>query len=244
MDKEQLLYQYFSNTLTAVQKEQFENLLQKDVQFKEQFDFEKNLQSVIHQEEAINLKSKLVGFEKAVQKETPVRIMRPNYQKWAMAASVALLLTLGWFGYTNFSGPNYNDMYDSNFQEYPNTVFTLTRSSSAESIERDAFVAYESKEYDAAIEKFNQIPSEVRQAYVDFYLAQSYLNAGNNAAAKEFFKKTIAKATNFVAESHWYLAMIALKEENKVDAEFELNKLINGHEYNREKAEALLSKLD
>jgi len=85
---------------------------------------------------------------------------------------------------------------------------------------------------------------EQQQAYTDFYLAQSYLNAGKNESAKEYFKKTIANADAFIAESHWFLAMIALKEKDKIGAEFELKKLTNNYNYNKEKALAILEELN
>ncbi|MGI9553040.1 MAG: hypothetical protein ACR2MT_17675, partial [Aurantibacter sp.] len=87
MDKEQLLYHYFSNDLTPEQEKQFNELLATDMGFKEQFDFEKDLQQVIRDKEAKDLKSKVIGYEKNISQETPVRSLRPNVQKWAMAAS-------------------------------------------------------------------------------------------------------------------------------------------------------------
>lgn len=244
MDKEVLLANYFSNRLSDEEKRLFNELLESDIDFKEQFDFEQNLQRSIRNKENHDLKAKLISFEKDVQKSTTNPSLKKTYRYFAIAASIALLIGLAWMGYLDGSSNSYEDLYAANFQEYPNTVYTITRGDSNESIERDAFVAYESQKYETSIEKFNQIPSEVRQPYIDFYLAHSYLNNGDNSAAKESFKKTIAKANTFVAESHWYLAMIALKEENKVDVEFELNKLIEGHDYNKEKAKMILNKLD
>ena len=47
MDKETLLYQYFSNQLTSEEQEAFDELLKNDREFKEQYDFEKNLQLLL-----------------------------------------------------------------------------------------------------------------------------------------------------------------------------------------------------
>lgn len=244
MDKEALLTNYFSNQLSQEERKIFDELLDADAEFKARFDFEQNLQRAIKAEENQNVKAKLISFEKEIARATPKSSVKKSYRNLAVAASIALLIGLAWFGYINGTSIKYEDLYAQNFQEYPNTVYAITRSGSEESLERTAFVAYESGNYDAAIEKFEQIPSKLKQPYIDFFLGQSYMNAGRNDQAKAYFRKTIVKADNFVAESHWYLAMIALKEKDKTEAESELKKLINGYAYHKERAVALLKELD
>lgn len=244
MDKEQLLLNYFMNDLTPEQEQQFNELMASDSEFREQFDFEKNLQEAIRDKEASELKSKLVGFEKNIAKETPVRTLRPNYRKWSMAASIALLVTLGWLGYNNFSGPNYGNLYESNFQEYPNTVYSITRGETVESIERDAFAAYEAGNYQTAIENFNKIPTADKKEYLDFYMGQSYLVLGQNAEAKTFFENAIAAKSEFIAEAHWYSALIAIKEKDKESAISNLKTLTSNYDFQKEKALELLQELE
>lgn len=244
MDKEVLLTNYFSNRLSEDERKLLEEFLDSDSEFKAQFEFEKNLQGAIKNKENQDLKAKLISFENDITLVNPKPATKKPYRYLAIAASVVLLIGLAWMGYQDGSSNKYEDLYASNFQEYPNTVFTITRSGSDESIERDAFVAYESAEYDNAVEKFNQIPTTEREPYVDFYLALSYLNTSENDSAKKYFNKMINKADTFVAESHWYLAMIALKEKDKATAQSELQKLINNHEFNKEKAMAILKEID
>ncbi len=244
MDKEVLLTNYFSNRLTQDEVKLFNELLESDADFKAQFDFEQDLKRAIKNKESHDLKTKLISFEKDIVKEMPKSSAKKTYRYLAIAASVALLIGLAWMGYVDGSAIKYDDLYAANFQEYPNTVFAITRGETVESVERDAFVAYESEKYDDAIEMFNKIPPAEQQSYIDFYLAQSNLNAGRNEAAREYFKRTIAKANDFVAESHWYLALIALKEKDKVGAELELKILTSGYDFNKEKALAILEQLD
>jgi len=244
MDKELLLQNYFSNELTHDERELFDKLLSSDSDFKAQFDFEQDLKRAIRDKENADLKSKLMSFEKEIAKEAPKPSTQKKYRYLAIAASIALLMGLAWMGYTDGSSSKYEDLYAANFQEYPNTVFTITRGENVASIERDAFVAYESRNYELAIDRFNQIPFEEQQAYVDFYIAQAYLSAGKNQNAKDYFNKMIAKSDTFVAESHWYLAMIALKEKDKTNAKSELQKLIEDFDYNKEKATTLLKELN
>jgi len=245
MDKQLLLYNYFSNQLTAEQERLFDELLKTDMDFKKQFNFEKDLKMVIRNKETSDLKSKLVGFEKDISKDTPVRTLpKTNYRKWAMAASVALLIGLGWLGYNNFAGPDYGNLYDENFQQYPNTVYTITRSESQASMERDAFTAYELGKYQDAIDNFNKIDTADEREYLDFYIGLSHLNLGQASEAKSFFEKTIASNSEFSAEAHWYLALSALKQERREDAKNHLQALVSKYDYNKEKALELIKELE
>ena len=243
MDKELLIQHYFSNQLTDEQRRLFKQLLASDADFKEQFEFEKNLQGAIRNKQNIDLKSKLIGFEKEITEDIPAKQIRPSYRKWAMAASIAVMATLGWLGYTNLSGPNFDALYDTNFQEYPNTAYTITRGDNQESIERDAFVAYESGNYEIAVEKMQQIPLSQKEEYVDFYLAQSHMHLGNHARAKDLFGKIIKGNAKFAAESYWYAALVSLKEGDKQTAIEQLRILLDSYDYQKEKATTLLKEL-
>ncbi len=244
MDKELLLYNYFSDQLSKDEEKLFEELLVSDPDFKKQFDFEKNLQKVIHNNESSNLKSKLIDFEKEIVKEVPVKSLKPNFRKWSLAASIALLATLGWLTYTNMTGPNLDGLFDDNFQEYPNTVFEITRGEGSESLERDAFSAYEIGDYKTAIENFDKIKLDQRPPYFNFYLSQSYLNTGELEKAKSLLQETISSKESFVAESYWYLALIAIKENEKEKAMEYLNVLCAKYDYNKTAAEKLLEELE
>ncbi len=239
MDKEVLLYNYFSNSLTDEEQQLFDKLLENDVDFKKQFVFERDLKRAIKEKEKGNLKAKLQELESEIKQKTAPQ---NNFKIWVIAASFALLLSLGWFGYDNYFKVNYDNLYSNNFQPYPNTAYTITRSNSDDSLERQAFVAYETGNYQIAINNFEKI-NEPQKEYFAFYKAQSYLNLNNTKKAKTLFKKVITDNSQFVAESHWYLALIAIKEKDKDNAINYLEKLIENYDFNKEKAKALLDNL-
>ncbi|MGB5556266.1 MAG: hypothetical protein WBM83_16535, partial [Flavobacteriaceae bacterium] len=150
MDKELLLSNYFSNCLSLEDKILFDELLLTDADFKAQFDLEFNLKRAIKNSENEKLKAKLTGFEQELKRTLPGDLneskSRHQFRNWAIAASIALLIGLGYFGYNTFSGADYNKLYASNFEQYPNTVYTITRGEGEETIEREAFAAYEAGE--------------------------------------------------------------------------------------------------
>lgn len=244
MDKELLLYKYFANSLSKEEEQLFNELLESDIEFKAQFNFEKDLKQAITHKENQKLKSKLVGFEKEIQKKNPISTTKKSYRFLAIAASIAMLIGFAWMSYTDGSSSYYEDLYAANFQEYPNTAFTITRGDTNESIEREAFVAYESNDYIQAVKKFQEISAENKPLYIDFYLAQSFLKLEKGDKAKELLQTVIANQNEFVAESHWYLALIAVKEKEVETAKAELKLLTKEFDYNKEKATELLDKLN
>ena len=242
MEKEQLLQSYFSNSLTKEQRILFNHLLENDASFLEQFNFEKNLQRAIVKNQKQDLKDKLERFETEV---SPVKKSTKNkFQKWYVAASIVLLIGIGSMAYYGFSGPNYDNLFDNNFQTYPNTVFEITRGESVESLERDAFAAYELKDYKTAIEKFDKISEYDKKEYLDFYSGLSYLNLNELENAKESFQKVISANSSFVDESHWYLALIYLKEKDNTNAVNTLQQIVAKYDYKKVRAEELLKELN
>ena len=239
MNNQDLLYLYFSNSLTSEQEDLFHSLLETDAEFNAEFEHEKNLKEAIISNESDKLRSKLQGFESEII--SPTRSIF-SYQNFAIAASITLLV--GWFGYNSFFGTNYNSLYNDNFSAYPNTVYTITRGDTINSLEREAFVAYESKDYQNTIDKFESIEDDAIREYFNFYKAQAYLGLEDDEKAKEMFKHVVADNKSFVAESIWYLALIHLKDKDKDQAVAYLKNLVENFEYNKDKAQVLLDALN
>ena len=243
MNKDDLLYKYFSNSLTLKETQTFNELLEQDAAFKAQFEFEKNLKSAIKETESRKLKARLKEVEQDLANPTikPDKT-RFNYQMFAVAASIVVLL--GWFGYNTLFGLNYNRLYQDNYKTYPNTVYSITRGDANNSLERAAFVAYEAEDYKQAVATFKEIEQTNKASYISFYMGQTYLELENLEAAKTMFEKVIETEKDFVPEAHWYLALTYLKLKNKTQAKVQLNTLVNTHTYNKEKALEILDRLD
>lgn len=241
MTNEDLLYRYFSNSLNEDELIVFNKRLESDAKFKADFEFENNLKQAIKKENSNKLKEKLKTFEADIPATETFK--KKSKFNWRIAASIVFFLGASWFGYNSFFGVNYNSLYDANFSNYPNTEFPITRSDTIDSFERKAFVAYEAGDFDNAISNFKIIPIEEQKPYQAFYKAQAYLEIGNLKEAKNIFNNIINKNSTFVAESHWYLALIAIKEKNKIEATNQLRVLTENFNYNKSKAEALLKEL-
>ncbi|MEX0290269.1 MAG: tetratricopeptide repeat protein [Flavobacteriaceae bacterium] len=241
MENEELISKYFLDELSPEELEQFHALLENDPEFKEQFTFEEDLRKVIAFDEKRALKEKLAHLEEELPPLTTSR--RPLWKRLSIAASILVLLGLGYFVFKPDT-PDMNKLYASNFEIYPNTVYTITRSDTINSVERKAFVAYESGDFKAAIPLFEQMKAEGEKAYLDFYLAQSYLKTERTTEAVTHFQKNLETNEIFVPESRWYLALAYLNLGEGEKAKEMLKSLLNSSDYKQEAAEALLAALD
>ncbi len=239
MTKEELLYHYFSESLTEVQEQEFNDLLKHDTEFKTQFEFEKDLKRAIKHKEQQELKVKLQAYES----ELNTTKGSSNYKFWLVAASFAVLLSVSWYFYTS-STPNFDSLYASNYEKYPNTIYTITRGSTVDtSLEYKAFEAYESNNYKNAVSLFIAVKDNKNLEYVDFYLAQSYLNTNQLDKAIPLFLDISTHKKEFSSESLWYLSLAYLKMDKKEKAIKILENLIQDGAYKKEEATILLEKL-
>lgn len=247
MDNETLLIRFFSGELKEPERAELERLLQEDAAFRAQFEFEKELQQTLVKGKGSELKAKLQGFEKEIAaKEKALsadisQVPRKKPGLWGIAASIAALIALGWWGMNTFSGPNMEALYQDNYESYPNTAVTITRGDVRETLERDAFTAYESGDFGSALEKLSALDD---RDYTLFYRAQCQLQLGRTTDAIESLQKNIETGTVYLPESQWYLALAYLKNGQKELALKELRILIDRYDYKKEDATALLTTLE
>lgn len=242
MEKEVLLHKYFEGSLSLDEKVLFDQLLVEDANFKAKYEFEKDVQVVIKNTERNKLKYKLQAFEK----ERPVNKLKKNifWKPLKIAASIALIIGASWFILNTFIGEDSEKLYASNYEKYPNTVYTITRGDiNDNSLERKAFLAYEGEQYGLAITYFKELKDAIGLDYVDFYLAQSYLANNNVKKAIEAFEKIGAINSDYRVEALWYKALAYIKLEDNKNAIAVLEKILKEGSYKKDEALVLLQEL-
>jgi tetratricopeptide (TPR) repeat protein len=108
-----------------------------------------------------------------------------------------------------------------------------------------AFLAYEGKEYDKAIELFNKVSegdATIIMAY--FYKGISCIEISDYKQAIESFNKVLANKNNpYFAQSRWYSALTWIKLNNINSAKEHLEWLIKNDRYYGSKAKEILKKI-
>jgi len=243
MEKENLINKYFAGTLTKEEQVTFDKLLAQDANFQEQLRFEEDVKAVVQSEQRQQLKQKLQKIENQLESTKPVK--KSYWKPLSIAASILLLFSASWFLYNSISPKSAEELYAANYEVYPNTVYTITRGDSQDdSLERQAFEAYEQNDLTSAIELFEELNAKSGLDYVEFYLGQVYMANNNVEKALDLFEKIITEESDFQIEALWYAALCQLKLDKPDKAIPLLKQLVVDGSYKKEISTELLNELE
>ena len=242
MTKEDLITAYFEGTLSQEDQRTFEDLLKRDMEFLKEFQFQKELQSALQNEERRKTKIFLNSLENtSSNKGTKIGRLVP----WFAAASIVILVGLGsWFYFFNSPKINTQELYAAYYKPYENIVHPLERGKQLEDLESRAFLAYELEDYQLAFELFKELGQQKNDSYIAFYNAIVLMQLGNFDEAISLFNGYIQNDSLLNDRAHWYLALCYLKLNDLEKAKKELDLLIQLKSFNLEKAKELKEKLD
>lgn len=235
-----LIDRYFENSLSPKERLEFNDLIQNDEGFKNEFLFQKDLKKAISHHQNQELKETLENFERGLKSSSRFSVVPV---KWVAAASLALLLSVGGWIVNNYAFPSNERIFETYYEPYPNTVMPIVRGSEVNSIEYRAFIAYEAGEYHKAINLFNSVENS-SDKYIQFYKAMCQLSADKPNEAIE----TLLPLANGSASSlqdfdckqraEWYIGLAYVKQGKEQEAMYFLEKLKNQNEELRFKKEA------
>lgn len=238
MEKEHLKRKYFQEGLNSEEQVFLDSLLERDPEFREEFEFEKDLAQMLKSREITRQKAKLQQLEEEL--ESPLSARRPRMHYLAIAATVVLLLGLGW--YISISN-SMNSLYDEFYEVYPNQEITITRNQD-DSDKVRAFSAYEAGDYTQAISHFRLLSDTEAGQYRDFYIGLSYLAMARPEQAVEFLQKAVSDGGEYQGIAKWYLSLAYLKKGEKEDASTLLREIANEGGEKATAAQELLAKLE
>ena len=240
MKNHDLIDRYFENSLSPKEQKLFNDLLQNNLEFMKEFQFQKDLKKIISLKQQEDLKSTLVEIESRSQKNSKLMLVP---KKWLVAASFLILTSLGIWGLQNTYFPSNEAIYADYFEPSRNTIQPIVRGENLNTIEYRAFVAYESQNYHKAINLFNSVESP-DAVYIRFYKGISYLAIDKPQEAIELLKpiskqnKLDGKEKDFNKKAQWYLALAYIKINDEQNAITELGKIVNDPTENMRKEAA------
>ncbi len=241
MDKDELINGYFEGSLSESQLEEFNSLLEKDVAFTSEFEFQKELQDSLKKQERQEIKELFSNLKDENGKtETKVIKLRP----WLAAASIALLAGLAWWFLFNTGEINTEELYAANFAPYDNVIQPIERGDQLEDLKTKAFTAYENEEYPKALELFKELQGKHNEAYIEFYKAMVLMQLNKQEEAIPLLEGYIEKGGELKDRASWYLALAYLKLNRLEDCKEQLNLRISSGTYKTAAAKKLLSQLE
>ncbi len=241
MDKDELIVKYYRGTLTKSERLEFDSLMQTNEGFKTEVNDYQDIQQAFKLNEREDLKTFLNRIDKKNTLKRPFSTLFTK-SKLTLIATAACLI-LAFFYFLNNTQSN-EELYASFFEEYPNVLQPIIRGAD-ENINYNAFRAYENKDYRNAELAFENLIKIDKNPNLEFYYAMTLLNQNNFDKAKKVLNSLKAKKQDFLAETYWYCALIALKNNDLKLTRKELEKL---HEvdstFKKEKREALLKRIN
>jgi len=221
MDKEQFIQDYITNRLSESNKEQVHKLLETDEDFKNIFETHNDVTFAYKLSEANSLKARFQELEQRTSKNNSYK--SSSYKSLYLA--IASIVITGFFYFYNrdISG---EELFNSNFEIYPNTYQPVTRSTSQKS-STEAFVAYENSDFELAQLEFEGLLKTNNNVNLKFYYALSLLNQSKFDLALVQLKQLNKSNHDYRAESIWYSALIYLKQEDFENAKSQLEELNN-----------------
>lgn len=216
MENLDLIDRYFENSLSPKEQKLFNDLLQNNSDFKEEYLFQKDLKKVIKISQHEELKSTLSQIEEKADNNYGFTMIP---KKWMIAASLAIIATLGVWGIKSLFYPSNEAIFEEYFQADRNTVHPVVRGEIIKTIENRAFAAYEAQDYYKAINLFNSVKNP-NDAYILYYKGLCFLALDKKEEAITLLKQVGTSidsendSINFNEKANWYLALAYLKKDN------------------------------
>ncbi len=146
---------------------------------------------------------------------------------WAMAASVAVLITAGWFLLRSPEAPT-AQLYTQYYITDPGLATTLSVQSDPTFVE--GMVDYKLGKIEAAIERWQPLLQQNPTSdTLRYYLGMAYLESDQTMLAIEQLGQVRSVDTDLSERAQWYLALAHLKNENTTEAVKLLQQLANSN---------------
>ncbi|GJM29771.1 MAG: hypothetical protein DHS20C17_24060 [Cyclobacteriaceae bacterium] len=220
---------YFSGNLSDLEKADLESRLKTDHKLEQAFQEYKYLRNGIDysimktlKEELQELEATLPDIElepetKLILEQIPTSSSSTIWK--AAAAIVAIAISAGALFYQLQSPSSSQDLFSQHFEPYPNEFVSASRGADqTPDLMVEAFRAYDSHDYTAAISGFQSILEQEESPLVLFYLGSAQLHEDKGTLAIGTFQRFLEISPDMVIEGKWYLALSYLNENRVEDA--------------------------
>lgn len=242
------LEKYLKGDMSAKEMKKFEAMLINDNDLLREIALEQELDSVLMDQDILDLKMKLEAARnatsKSVQLSPVISMMKSNMKYIAAAASMGVLITAG---VLTLSPRSYTS--DKLFKMYyqPDKAVVVNRAGRGNVNIVEALMKFQKKDYEVASNMFEEIlinnPDNIA---LRFYNGISLIETEKYDEAIKSFNIILEDNDNlYVEHAEWYLALCYLKKEQVEDARIQLLRIANEEDgFYKEDAKKILEKLD
>lgn len=238
-----LMDAYLKGEMSIAEQQNFEQKLQSDVEFANQFNEIKLLKRAYFEQDQESIRTLMDKWDQEYLVEEKLPDTNFNW-KWVggIAASLILVLVATFFF---LKQPSNDVLFADNFEPYK-LVLTNTRGHDAEEdkLLEEAYRLYEQGNFEEASRKFKHKLRRQKSLKVQFYLGVSYLASGNATDAITVFQDCLEKDSLLKAQVHWYLGLAYLKNNDVQNAKKEFQWHIDEESSYKDEASTILSRIE
>ncbi len=229
---------YINGELSEEQLVEFEHALKEDRQLQEQVDLHIDIQKVLADQDALELKRQLVDIAREMPKEPKTGISR--YLYLSIAATIVLFISLV-FVLQN-SRKSEVELFQNYYTEYP--AESRLRGHVEETSFEEAMKLYENGMYLQAINAFqSEFAKDTSNHLILIYLGNCYIKTQKWDSAANILQK-VPTNSRFVYEAYWFRALSNLRDNRLEPAKELLTKLVSANSIYKKKAAELLQEID
>lgn len=166
--------------------------------------------------------------------------------RWAVAASLAVLLTAAGYWYLSMQQDAYENLYTTQFEPLKDAqLLSPSAEAPVEQTWKQAFAQYSAQQYDLALGTLEQLktePSYRQQAYL--LAGFCFLEQNQPEAAVREFQQVERQALSLYNKAQFYIALAYIRAHDKPSAQAQLKRVAeDGSNSFREKARLLQQEL-
>ncbi|MCH7412443.1 hypothetical protein MM213_03025 [Belliella sp. R4-6] len=238
MDKQKLIEQYLTKSLTKEEEREFHRLMDSDPEFKADLNFHLGIKKALILEKEEALGSKLVGYENAYQR---TKSIQRTLFRITVAAALIISMLLVVLKY-NKTPVEANQLFLSYFTPAENIHYPITRGES-DTLIVQAFTAYEQGQFDKALELLLLMQGTGQYEGLDLYIGSAYLAIGEVNNAIKVLNPNNVKDSLLLYRYKWYQSLSYVKSSEYDSARILLEDIVAKKAFKSEKASLLLKKL-
>ena len=220
---EEFIQPFLDGELSREELDWFSKELESNAVLAEDIKLYREVDNAIREQDVMDLRDQLDVIHNSIGDPSQEPIRQPRYRKamsYAAIASLAILISLGVLLKVQHNKLTNEQIFEKHYEPYEVTMIYRSAESDYQKVLSQAMTRYEARDYQAAIDLFEQIlakdPADMASS---LYSGISYMETEQYNQADKKFRKIINHNDNlFVEQAEWYLGFCYLHTGQNLEA--------------------------
>ncbi|GAB5525778.1 MAG: hypothetical protein Roseis2KO_36500 [Roseivirga sp.] len=243
-----LIEKYFQGKLDKDELQLFNQKLQQDPSFEQEFRDMKLIRDAVKETSRIRALDILQNAEANLTNQETTKINVSMKRLVSIAASLLIVATVSYFAFSGGTGALTGEEIVANYYEpYTNIVMGGVRGDDGNpvnTLKARAYNAYDIRDFSTSADLFKDLLTSEKIAENYLYSGIANLEAGNLELAKSNFNTAMNDFSTFKEQAQWYLALTLFKDGAQDEAISNISSLIISNSSYKDAAVKILADLN